>query len=255
MPPTPSQLLEQAAELYAAAKLNHRDAMLAVGRALQQFVIARLEEADATLPSQCRGKASRTRAIRDAAARLRTSPGQIRHVLASAAAVDLLSDGKPLGSLGFGAIRCFQRLVRRRSEGRRRVERSVLRGQYFIRACCREWAKGLFAQAVEEGWSQARVRRELATRIPERTAAPPADQPSKRKTQPKPLRSKANRPAVRPDKDAVAALCAIARVGSPRDVAEALLSVVKEASDPHAVLRYLTDMVAKIPKPRATLAG
>lgn len=239
-------LLGCARALYRQSSARHRDALVGCGRVLHRFVLAHVRRGDGK-SEYLRLKHEHTRrgATEAAAESLGVENRKVNGLIATAAAVDLLSAGGEVGELCYDTLYNFARFVRRRT-GSRDARREG--GQenpsdvevWEVKPGFGVSAPRLFARAVEEGFDTVRARREVvklfrgsstsARPLNEGAREGPGDGP--------PLPSRQ----------------ACARVVSPGDVADMCMDLVRAAADPLAVIARLKALLAAYVPPRKRIA-
>lgn len=180
----PAILLDEAAGLWGTTKRGYRDGLIAVGRKLHQYLVARLRAGDAVNEAARRAlKATRQHATRDAARRLGVGITRINELIRAATAADLLAPEEGLGSLSYSTVRAMRVMIYRPAKGRP-ISRAPGDG-LTLPSASEEWAvrpvwvtRGpeLVARAVREGWEERRLRAALRTKLqppPVEPVAPP----------------------------------------------------------------------------------
>lgn len=225
-------ILAEAAQRWATARDQYRDEAIAVGRLLHRYVVARLEEGNNLNEEKRREvKALRCQAIQDAAVNLCLYRTKVNELIRIAAVVDLLSEG-PLGTLSYSALRVFRAVIHRAQRGQPlpRTKKDLQSAacitpaqleEWSIRPEYRKWAQPLFRQAVAEGWDTYRVGSELAKR-----------------SKPRRTRGSIRRNEL-DDKPILVDLDDLAKVGSPRDLADMITSLIRRCTDPVAVAELI----------------
>lgn len=232
---TSAAILEEASRLWATTRSGYRDGMVAVGRLLHRYILARLAEATGMNEAERRAaSATRRHAVLAAAERLDVPMARVNQLVAVAAAVDLLSDDGDCGRLSFAGVNAFRVLLCRGSGKPVRRSKtapgatgrpSTIAGSVDL-ADREQWrlkpemdesaAVALFRRAAAEGWHSNAILaacRKLAGRRPQAAAHGDDDRP----------------PSCDP--------FSMARAAHPRDLAEMLAQMVRASRDPAAVAR------------------
>jgi predicted fused transcriptional regulator/phosphomethylpyrimidine kinase len=213
----PDDLLRQAKAVWALSKIASRDAKIEVGGLLKRHLLERLKQVERLSEKQRRvRRANREWIIRHAAANVGMPVNRVYDLIRLAATVELLADGGQVGQLSYSSLRLFRVLVRRPVGELKRSSNGpgmtpVEKEQWEVVPPIQK-SRAIFAMAVAGGYDEAGVRiilpRRAAGRVEERSAPKPA-----------PIQA--------------------ARLGSPRDVAEMILDMIRGNEDADAVMRIL----------------
>ncbi len=245
-------LLAEAKLIYDCDRISHRDELLAVGRLLHLYILARLKTAAGmSEPDRLRAKLTRVESVRLAAAGLVIGRNRIKELISTAMAVDLLSEDGHCGGLGFSVLAPFAVLVTRetgaKSYGDRTDQRIEDTEVWKIKPAMKDAGIAFFRQAVRESLTQMQIKKGLA----EVTAGKRRCDPSKH----------ANRDSVQPcaeedrnhkeenwireedDRTRASHRAKAAKVAAPKDVAEMCLELVEAAESPEAVIAHLKTML------------
>jgi hypothetical protein len=176
MEQTAESLLEQAFAIYQQGKLDYRDARIAVGHKLHEFVIAYLIEKKnrVTMPFRpgfCRPRTCRAEAILVATERLDCKLTQeTSRLIVIAKIVELLADDGNIGQLGVVSLFQFYRFIQRKGVSRNFHQNKIKNkgkpedaNTWFIKPEYAEVAKQLFRSAVAENWNTARAMAEVTS--------------------------------------------------------------------------------------------
>lgn len=213
-----AELLERAKGIYLAADRDYRDRLLEAGGLLHEYVLAHLQEGVGLSEKERRkGKHTRAEAILKAARAMKTVPTRVNGLIGAAMTVRLLLGEEPVGGLGHRAILYFTVFVTRRVEGmankhRKAGDDATEPEQWCLVADREEDGRRLIRQAVQEGWSQQRTRRELKPYFGKRST----------------VQGQTQRPGVFP--------VAVAPSG---DVAEYLIGLLEQSQNPREVAAIL----------------
>lgn len=276
---TSEELLEEIVAIWQQAKLNSRDASLEVGRRLHCFVKERLREGDGlTNHTRRQRRCFRARAVECAAERLGLTRIRVSWLIGTSMAADLLSGGN-IGELGWGTISAFVRFIKRHAGSRRIWDEKINRPNGPLLSETEEWgirpefadqARELFQTAVRDKWTRDETLKRLGavhkptrgffsdpdtTDAADKVAARQSRRPRLSAGNPTPGRANHQNPEELPADVALKLFKRRIANGSPRDVAELLFELVKEAENPAAVVDHLGQLVREEkPRKRITLA-
>lgn len=237
---TPAQkILDEIEALWSVTKKGYRNGMVYIGRKLHEYVLARLREGDHLNEEERRRiYSSHASAVQDAASRLQITPNRITDYIHAAMGVDLLSDKGEMGELSFASIKALRLLVER-------VRGKVARGRAEPSRTGRPrlCPQNEIPPSMREKW---RIRPGLEQKAIELFRSCVADNPTSsevlervRKLVPKKSNKENNK---KPDKNhGTANLLYIAKNAHPRDLAEMILSLIRNSRQPDAV----TELVEK----------
>lgn len=233
-----SVLLDQIFNLWSSSREKYRDSMIQVGRLLQKFVIARLREADG-LNEKDRRKEGLTReaSTEEAAERLQVKRAKINELIRTAATVDLLSDSGDMGNLSYTSVRWFRLAIERKKGILRRSKSDD--SEKTIEASDREkWIvkesyvdpRIIFQTAAREGWNSEQVKIALNPFSTCKHIIQP-NRYEENDCMGTPIQSNP---------------LEIAKNSSPRDLAELILSMIRNSQDPNWVLEIVNDQANQL---------
>ncbi len=248
-PDSSVEILRQASALYRVADADYRNTLLDVGRRLHDYVLAYLREADG-LSAREAEKRTRQQATANCAEALGTDDTRVCRLIVAHQVKELLADGGNVGQLSFTTILRFGRLIRRRVShrgdpvrpGRDGVSRAVNEiwevnpqfGQRAVDHFREAVRRGLNGSAVRAFLAELEFRRDRRYRSARKIVSSVAEGWS--------LGSKPstddNRPPLR-----LAQVEKLARVASPRDVAEAIWEALENMPNARSIVAHLTNMV------------
>ncbi len=220
-------LLCAARKLWFSSRESYRDGLLEVGRLLQRFLLAKAADAAGLDRRQAAdlGKC-RSDAVLEAMKALRINRNRVYSLIATAKAVELLSEEGRLGKLSYASVAAFKHTVARKADDVKSwVTKSEMAAYRTVRE---EWhvkdrlpfnPTYLFRKAAKESWTTIDIGRAMRTAHALSPAAPAA--PS------------ANGPPP------LSVLQEIARLATPRDLAEIIAGLISVSSDPKAVMEAL----------------
>lgn len=259
-------LLAAAKEAYQKGRENYRDALLAAGRLLREYVRVCIEVVNTD--AHPRGTA-----IHQAAQALQVCPARIRILIGSAAVVELLGDGK-CGVLGLSSIHLFKCFICRQKRQRTRVggtrKRFLRREVWTVRKQYRDVAKPLYQKAVLEGWTTQKIRETIKQVVLKPCAGALINSPSSETSQEPNIPRRVGRPCKRvhqgnastgrPVLGESLSLAEMAQAGTPADVADMCLDLVKACQDPQKAAERLLPALQRLKnekpkKARISLGG
>ncbi len=167
-----SDMLEKIAVAWVASNAHHRNAMLAIGRQLREYVIAGLKERDAMgVLAAKRSGIRRERLVNSAATRVETRRRNINDAIGVIAVVDLLSLDGELGSMAYKTIKFFIPLVERHkgSMAQNKDVPAEVSESWAIKECYPQ-AKELFRRAVAERQSKKEIQRIMLEQTKDRAS-------------------------------------------------------------------------------------
>lgn len=212
-----------------------RDAKLQTGRLLLHFLTNRMEVAD-HLPEAKRGEYGRSQSIRMAAAHLGIRAETVNDLMRVSSVVDILSDNGYLGSMAYTTLQHFRKGIHRRKGPRSRGPSStgLSPSEKVGWELVSESYRTLFRRAVQEGWTDGQVRKELGRCRKKGNTG----QMGREEREWIALDTHGyEEPTLIPD------LSEMVRTASPRDAAEKLLPMILRSGNPLLLVDHLSRLV------------
>jgi hypothetical protein len=162
-------VLDDIAERHRTASAQSRDAKLAIGALIHEYIVARFREAiGLSEHHRIVSGFQRSAMIQAVAVRLKIDTGRVHDYLRAHVVVKLLAADGGVGRLSFSAIRQFRRVIERtgRVADIRAVgsDPTVLENWVVSPGC--PWAREVFDRARRHNWEERQVRTELDRRLP-----------------------------------------------------------------------------------------
>lgn len=221
------ELLKQAVERYTLGRIGYRDAMVATGRLLHQFVLARLTAANGVNEAARRAMgATRERAVIEAVNALKSTRLKVAELLRIAAVVELLGDNDP-GAMSYSVLRMFTALVKRAGNAKY-VSRSAKDNgvppseweRWILHPHYEQWSRSLFVKARDEKWPHDEVQSAINAK-----KMKSANLHRARSDVVEPVRHNT--------------LSDVAANATPRDLADMILSMIEQSQSPETVAEII----------------
>lgn len=224
------EILAEAGRAWRDGRRGHRDCLLRVGALVSEYAVA-VVASGAGLTAERRQAAGLTRAaaVLKAAASLGVSRAKALSLARVACATAALSGGGGLGGLSYSALRTFAACAARVGglKASRNAPGATPEALAASQAWCvparHGWAVALFLEAADGGWTDARVRDEVAARLGRL---------------PRQRRAAAGAP-----REGTPGVERVVAVATPRDAAEAIFSLVMSSREPAALAAALAALL------------